>query len=722
MAWLEQKLYPPQIEGGLPAFYYKENKEYVELQVPFTMNKSVGWADIERKYAEKLYGGIFHIQIKDLENNQIKFSIDSWAYDKENQIAIFGIHKNQADEKLIIGNFYKIQIAYNNIKDLEEDENNVLQPTEKIVGYYSTVGIAKYTTEPEVSVSGFKKVGNNIVKANQEFIGEYSQKDKDFTEKIYSYNFAIYKRLPDEEENNEIEYKLVYQTDEIIHNHENDDRINSSEDVWYLPFEYSSYYEDDDEIIKQIWYYIVYSVTTANGIQKSSDYYQIAFESETKNTNIAKIDLSNNQENGFVELDIALRREKDNIDKISIYRTNITNYQNDKQMLWEHIHELSLTNFNNFLNYQWRDYTVESGQIYKYKILFYIEDTINSVFSNEILVNFHHIFLYDGERQLKIKFNPKISSFKETLMESKTNTLGGKYPLFFRNGQVSYKEFPISGLISYQMDEMELFLTDKEMMLDDNININNLHRPYTIRNNITASQYWEQEDSNSTTYLSYLDKDKKDSSYNQITKAKLRTTNLVDYNIVAEKIFKLKVLEFLNNGKPKLFKSPIEGNYLVRLMNSSLSPNDQLGRMLHTFSTTATEIDECSLKKLNEYNIINLTSSKMSIVNSVTEYMPYGIEAKKFYYYFPPGKDHLVSLQIELSNSVESGLIELYYNSELNKEQNIEIEEKESSQVIFIDLTTNSNYRYINSIWISVKSPLDRILLTYKYVSNYASI
>ena len=67
----------------------------------------------------------------------------------------------------------------------------------------------------------------------------------------------------------------------------------------------------------------------------------------------------------------------------------------------------------------------------------------------------------------------------------------------------------------------------------------------------------------------------------------------------------MKVLEFLNDGKPKLFRSPGEGNYIVRLMNSSLSPDDKLSRMIHTFSTTATEIDEFNYQKLNEYNLIS---------------------------------------------------------------------------------------------------------------------
>ena len=34
------------------------------------------------------------------------------------------------------------------------------------------------------------------------------------------------------------------------------------------------------------------------------------------------------------------------------------------------------------------------------------------------------------------------------MLETKTDTIGGKFPFIFRNGSVSYKEFPISGLIS----------------------------------------------------------------------------------------------------------------------------------------------------------------------------------------------------------------------------------------------------------------------------------
>jgi hypothetical protein len=135
-------------------------------------------------------------------------------------------------------------------------------------------------------------------------------------------------------------------------------------------------------------------------------------------------------------------------------------------------------------------------------------------------VAFEDILLYDGEKQLKMKFNPKITSFKNTLLETKTNTIGNKYPYTFRNGSVYYKEFPINGLISYFSDEEELFISNEEILLNE------------------------------------------------------KTTNLLDTNLASERLFKLKVLEFFNDGKPKLFRSPTEGNYIVKLMNVSMTPTD----------------------------------------------------------------------------------------------------------------------------------------------------
>ena len=163
---------------------------------------------------------------------------------------------------------------------------------------------------------------------------------------------------------------------------------------------------------------------------------------------------------------------------------------------------------------------------------------------------FDVMYLIDAENQnkrLPIKFNPKINSFKTVIQEQKMETIGGKYPVFFRNGNVHYKEIGISGLISYWMTSPGEFIEESELGLD-------LYPTY--RNGEAAY---------------------------------IRETNLTNTNIRAEHIFRQAVEEWLTNGKPKIFDSPTEGRHRVRLMNVSLSPNETLGRMLYTFSCTAYE-------------------------------------------------------------------------------------------------------------------------------------
>jgi hypothetical protein len=86
-----------------------------------------------------------------------------------------------------------------------------------------------------------------------------------------------------------------------------------------------------------------------------------------------------------------------------------------------------------------------------------------------------------------------------------------------------------------------------------------------------------------------------------VDKKDISTTNLSGYNLAAERKFKLKVLDWLTNGKPKLFRSPTEGNYIVRLMNVSLSPEEKLGRMIHTFSATGYEVEEWNDENVAKY-------------------------------------------------------------------------------------------------------------------------
>jgi len=49
---------------------------------------------------------------------------------------------------------------------------------------------------------------------------------------------------------------------------------------------------------------------------------------------------------------------------------------------------------------------------------------------------------------LKLKYDFQISSYKTNISESKTDTIGSKYPYIRRNGNMYYRSFPITGTIT----------------------------------------------------------------------------------------------------------------------------------------------------------------------------------------------------------------------------------------------------------------------------------
>ena len=74
----------------------------------------------------------------------------------------------------------------------------------------------------------------------------------------------------------------------------------------------------------------------------------------------------------------------------------------------------------------------------------------------------------------------------------------------------------------------------------------------------------------------------------------------MDY--IYEKFFREEVLDFLQNGEAKLYKSPTEGNIIIRLVDVSLTPNQTLNRMVSEFSSNAYEIADFTLENCIKYN------------------------------------------------------------------------------------------------------------------------
>lgn len=409
-----------------------------------------------------------------------------------NRVEVASIKDNVAfidvsSATLTPGLFYKIQLSFG--KD----------------GYYSNVGVFKYTSA-EASLSFDNQQPGPVL------IGKYYNPDN--TEKVEYYKFDIY-----------CDGKMIETSDWLPHNTTDDLDYTSSLDSYTMKTDLAS----GDVFIAYYYVRTTNNLELKPAISNTIQQGQVPFNEKafnnfyippTRENGRIEIQANNAQVNGYFKF------YRDNLllkDCLVAKGQSVTIYDN----------------------------TVEQGANHKY----YVQQYSGQIFTTkyligEVFIEFDDAFLSDKDRQLCIRFNPKVTSFKMNLAESKVDTIGGKYPTFFRNGTMGYKEFPISGLISYLIDPDNLFMNSQS--IDE----------------------FEQ------------------------------AQNLTNANFKRERDFKLAVLEWLNNGQPKLFRSPGEGNYLVRLMNVSLSPEEKLGRMLHTFSATAYEIADCSQENLVKYGFL----------------------------------------------------------------------------------------------------------------------
>lgn len=202
-----------------------------------------------------------------------------------------------------------------------------------------------------------------------------------------------------------------------------------------------------------------------------------------------------------------------------------------------------------------------------------------------------NIVLFDGKRQLKIQYNPEISSFQRNILETKTDTLGAKYPFVRRNASMNYRSFQLSGLISYHMNTGFFESSSYDH----------------YKESIFGSVMEHKNSSDAAITGGFVPLIEKDNG-NFLTTPHRERRNMTskEREVFKEKIFREEVMDFLYKDQIKLFKSETEGTMLVKIMNISLTPENQLGRMIYSFSAEMVEIDKCSFQNFQKYGLINL--------------------------------------------------------------------------------------------------------------------
>jgi hypothetical protein len=90
--------------------------------------------------------------------------------------------------------------------------------------------------------------------------------------------------------------------------------------------------------------------------------------------------------------------------------------KSDNDTRWYKIADIEMSGESNLSDFTWQDLTVEHGVEYIYAIR-RANPVSKKICSKPIIAFFEDMYLSDSKKQLKIRFNPKVSSFKNTVLE-----------------------------------------------------------------------------------------------------------------------------------------------------------------------------------------------------------------------------------------------------------------------------------------------------------------
>lgn len=596
-------LYPPVVASSMPAFSVKDKQ--VNIYFSYSSYNSTK-SDIEYiQYSVRNLNSNVSVLA---DNEEIKsLSINDIKQDEIDKILNrYYITINDSDIKngFKANQLYKVQLRFSTIKST----NYFTEANSGQFSEWSTVCVIKPINAPAFYLDEFETEGekginvisstNNFNSILSDFIGIYKSNG---SETLKSYRMRLLDDLYTQE--NYLNIKQYTKADSgvitsITNNYINDE--NSLVLFCSLPYQMTS-----GETYK-----ILFEIQTKNGYT-SSKLYEFQYTPTLINgIEEGKITTYTNEEQGYIKVNAT--SSETNWRKSVVLRRS----DSDSDFLkWEDLKFYTCTGQVNFTYY---DFTVESGKMYRYLVqkvdtrgrrgtpVYDQTRGASSLVTNEKgagnLAEWNHSFLLEstgngsilGTKQLKLKFDFQISNYKTNISESKTDTIGSKYPFIRRNGNMGYRSFSCSGTISQFMDDVDLF-TNKEQLF------NGYYKKYT--------EYKGQ-------IQNYVNK----------------------YDYTYERKFREKVEEFLYNSKPKLYKSTQEGNILIKLMEVSLTPKNELGRLIYTFSATAYEIGQPTIANLNSYNLINigtyLTTASISKTNVLGQLSSFNSSTDGFTNYF----------------------------------------------------------------------------------------
>lgn len=585
----ENTLYPPIIDTFMPAFDITEAEEK-GVKVYFSLSSYNSLSDI--------YG--IHVSLVSMDTNKSVLSNPEVPFlfrlvpddledddelseegaiekrvnrDPDNGKLFFRIYTNELASNWLPDVVYKLQIRFDKVsqtKSWPETEGNADKYNYFInnLAYFSewsSVCLLRPINKPVIGLvrffDGTNKLRPNYNRGVIPLSGSAIFEGN--TDTLQSFEFSLYKQ-EDYDISNKTPIREPLIKDNVVYTAA---QINPNE----------IYHEIDTtsiSAIEETFNFVLVIDYTTKKQYKGTDYFEF-----TINDYLVEADFNPT---------ISVELDEDNF--IGMAKLHITNSNSvfgvlrirrssslSQFKIWEPIFAKNVTGA---IDLTINDNTIGSMIWYRYSVQFENTSgqTTRMYMSEKFMSDFYDAILSREDKQFSIKYNYKISSVKPIVTRTKVDTLGSRYPKFAENAVLNYKQFSISGLITIQEDQEQLFLNRAEHINDSltyeyyenyNLNIQEPHRNFSKESIDMYDHYWERE-------------------------------------------FREKLVAWLNDGEPKLYRSKTEGNLCVMITDISLTPNETLGRMIYDFSATMYEVadgyDLSVIDSLGIYNVQKVNS------------------------------------------------------------------------------------------------------------------
>ena len=540
MANLNITLYPPQIPTYQNAFVLTS-----KCRIYFSLSIYNSYKDIQNNAQVTVSNQNTNQSVLSLTKypNEIKLCDVKIDNTKSSDKYYIEIEPEDLQNGFQINQYYKVQIRFTSADAPTPPDSAAIDKwLVDNVDYFSewsTVCLVRAISQPILTLqnlsSSSEEEGSNIAISTNtlDIVGSLTFQDSHESDSLSSYQIKLY----DEDDNLLTDSGIIYTSA-----YNNPNEINYT--LKYI-LENGSAYTVTIDIATNNYYYQTFT-------------YNIIVIQTHENPLNALVVAENEKESGRIKLTIASTTTDTFQGSVIIRRTsNRSNFT-----IWEDIYTRVYPT-KELINFTWYDCTVESGIWYNYSVQ---KKDVSGQRGEEtyiekpVLAYFEDMFLNAEKQQLRIRYNPAVSTMRQNVSEARAETLGSQYPIIRRNGYINYRSLNISGLITALDDFKDIFTSKEEL--------------YGKEATSLYDDYNEEE----------------------------RITEYNDY--ILEREFREKVITFLYKDNIKLLRTLTEGNVLVKLMNISLTPQTTLGRMIYSFSAEAYEVAECSLDNFINYGII----------------------------------------------------------------------------------------------------------------------